>query len=217
MRCFDGVEMEQYTPEEAAAAALRETLTRTFVEMDEDGSGGVAGDVLRVGLLGAGICQTEEEVDVILKRYDDEPDGGSDAGSTDHIVYWTLVEVLECFEDLQVSFQWKNPDFLLRNPDFRLKNVDFIIKQEKEEHKEDPVAKLTDLFHNIDDDQTGWVDSKVRTQEIYQAPACIYPPELISARCCRNYMKVCSAEVLVSPPRRSMSCSPLGITTATVG
>ena len=117
----------------------------------------------------------------------------------------------------QVSFQWKNPDFLLRNPDFRLKNVDFIIKQEKEEHKEDPVAKLTDLFHNIDDDQTGWVDSKVRTQEIYQAPACIYPPELISARCCRNYMKVCSAEVLVSPPRRSMSCSPLGITTATVG
>ena len=38
----------------------------------------------------------------------------------------------------QVSFQWKNPDFLIRNPDFLfrnpdflLKNVDFIIKQSK--------------------------------------------------------------------------------------
>ena len=38
---------------------------------------------------------------------------------------------------VQVSFQWKNPDFLLknpdlliRNPDFLLKNVDFIIKPE---------------------------------------------------------------------------------------
>ena len=29
----------------------------------------------------------------------------------------------------QVSFQWKNPDFLLRNPDFLLRNVDFLIKQ----------------------------------------------------------------------------------------
>ena len=28
----------------------------------------------------------------------------------------------------EVSFQWKNPDFLLRNPDFLLKNVDFILK-----------------------------------------------------------------------------------------
>ena len=28
---------------------------------------------------------------------------------------------------MQVSFQWKNPDFLLRNPDFLLKNDDFII------------------------------------------------------------------------------------------
>ena len=27
----------------------------------------------------------------------------------------------------QVSFQWKNPDFLLRNPDFPLKDDDFII------------------------------------------------------------------------------------------
>ena len=27
----------------------------------------------------------------------------------------------------QVSFQWKNPDFLLKNPDFLLKNVDFRI------------------------------------------------------------------------------------------
>ena len=30
---------------------------------------------------------------------------------------------------VEVSFQWKNPDFLLRNPDFRLKKVDFTIKQ----------------------------------------------------------------------------------------
>ena len=30
-------------------------------------------------------------------------------------------------EAAQVSFQWKNPDFLLKNPDFLLKNVDFII------------------------------------------------------------------------------------------
>ena len=36
----------------------------------------------------------------------------------------------------EVSFQWKNPDFLFRNPeflirnsDFLLKHVDFIIKQ----------------------------------------------------------------------------------------
>ena len=27
-----------------------------------------------------------------------------------------------------VSFQWKNPDFLLKNPDFLLTNVDFITK-----------------------------------------------------------------------------------------
>ena len=28
----------------------------------------------------------------------------------------------------QVSFQWKNPDFLFKNPDFLLKNVDFVTK-----------------------------------------------------------------------------------------
>ena len=27
-----------------------------------------------------------------------------------------------------VSFQWKNPDFLLKNLDFILKNVDFLLK-----------------------------------------------------------------------------------------
>ena len=27
----------------------------------------------------------------------------------------------------EVSFQWKNPDFLFKNPDFLLKNVDFIL------------------------------------------------------------------------------------------
>ena len=30
----------------------------------------------------------------------------------------------------QVSFQWKNPDFLLKNVDFLLKNVDFVIQQD---------------------------------------------------------------------------------------
>ena len=32
----------------------------------------------------------------------------------------------------QVSFQWKNPDFLLKNPDFLLKNPDFVTKQRRE-------------------------------------------------------------------------------------
>ena len=35
----------------------------------------------------------------------------------------------EVLHGTEVSFQWKNPDFLLRNPDFLLKNVDLIIKQ----------------------------------------------------------------------------------------
>ena len=30
--------------------------------------------------------------------------------------------------DFQVSFQWKNPDFLFKNPDFLLKNPDFLLK-----------------------------------------------------------------------------------------
>ena len=29
---------------------------------------------------------------------------------------------------MEVSFQWKNPDFLIRNPDFLLKNPDFLLK-----------------------------------------------------------------------------------------
>ena len=28
----------------------------------------------------------------------------------------------------QVSFQWKNPDFLFNNPDFLFKNPDFLLK-----------------------------------------------------------------------------------------
>ena len=31
----------------------------------------------------------------------------------------------------QVSFQWKNPDFLLKNPDFLLKNPDFLMKTDQ--------------------------------------------------------------------------------------
>ena len=30
--------------------------------------------------------------------------------------------------DEQVSFQWKNPDFLFKDPDFQLKNPDFQLK-----------------------------------------------------------------------------------------
>ena len=44
--------------------------------------------------------------------------------------------MIVCEHRPQVSFRWKNPDFLfkdpdflLRNPDFLLKNVDFIIKK----------------------------------------------------------------------------------------
>ena len=30
----------------------------------------------------------------------------------------------------QVSFQWKNPDFLFKNPDFLLKNPDFLLRND---------------------------------------------------------------------------------------
>ena len=42
----------------------------------------------------------------------------------------------------QVSFQWKNPDFLLRNPDFPLKNVDFITKHTEEISGFDPMDQF---------------------------------------------------------------------------
>ena len=29
-----------------------------------------------------------------------------------------------------VSFQWKNPDFLLKNPDFLIRNLDFLLKND---------------------------------------------------------------------------------------
>ena len=48
-------------------------------------------------------------------------------------LYWKMMNYAGA--PLQVSFQWKNPDFLLKNPDFLmwnpdflLENVDFIIK-----------------------------------------------------------------------------------------
>ena len=44
----------------------------------------------------------------------------------DSAFVWTSDDV-GCVAN-QVSFQWKNPDFLSRNPDFLLKHVDFIIK-----------------------------------------------------------------------------------------
>ena len=41
---------------------------------------------------------------------------------------------LRAHPGMEVSFQWKDPDFLFRNPDFLLKNVDSIIKQVLELH-----------------------------------------------------------------------------------
>ena len=32
------------------------------------------------------------------------------------------------YDIYKVSFQWKNPDFLLKNPDFLMKNPDFLLK-----------------------------------------------------------------------------------------
>ena len=44
----------------------------------------------------------------------------------------------QAVQDVQVSFQWKNPDFVLksqdflfRNPDFLLKIIDFIIMKNR--------------------------------------------------------------------------------------
>ena len=56
--------------------------------------------------------------------------------------------------ELQVSFQRKNPDFLLknpdflfRNPDFLLKNVDFIMKHQAEAAKRQADANLIRMVH----------------------------------------------------------------------
>jgi Ca2+-binding EF-hand superfamily protein/CubicO group peptidase (beta-lactamase class C family) len=141
MRCFEGIELEQYTPEEAAAAAKREALTTLFLDMDKDGSGEVNGSELRVGLISAGICQTDEEVMAILKNGDKEGDGEM-----------SLEEFIACFPDLQDE-AW-------------------------EDDVDDPVAKLTSLFYNIDDDQTGWVDSKELYEGLLGAGVVVTPEEI---------------------------------------
>ena len=122
MHCFDGVELEEFTPEEAAAMQKREQLTSLFESMDLDGSGEVSGSELRVGLLKAGIVQSDEEAFAILRR-----------GDTDHDGDLTLGEFIDCFPDLAV----------------------------KEEQKViDPVDRLRNIFRDIDDDNTGYVDSQ---------------------------------------------------------
>ena len=50
----------------------------------------------------------------------------------------------------QVSFQWKNPDFLLMNPDFLLKNVDFMIMKKQHIAALGPLA-TADTLHLIRD------------------------------------------------------------------
>ena len=59
----------------------------------------------------------------------------------------------------QVSFQWKNPDFLFRNPDllirnsdFLLKDIDFIIKTGRAEDSRGPAADPGDTWRHAD----GW-------------------------------------------------------------
>jgi Ca2+-binding EF-hand superfamily protein len=131
MRCFDGVELEEFTPEEKAAMEKRERLTQLFQAIDTDSSGTVGGAELREGLLrrdpvtGVQICQTEAEVTAILLRGDGDGDGDL-----------TLPEFLNCFPDLA----------------------------DNTAEEESGVQRLTNLFHSIDDDQTGWVDS----QELYE-------------------------------------------------
>ena len=50
-----------------------------------------------------------------------------------------------------VSFQWKNPDFLLKNPDFLFRNPDFLLKNVDFYNKTDPekagdAAKIAKKF-----------------------------------------------------------------------
>ena len=56
--------------------------------------------------------------------------------------------MIVCEHRPQVSFRWKNPDFLfkdpdflLRNPDFLLKNVDFIIKKKQPHRLHKPMQR----------------------------------------------------------------------------
>ena len=47
----------------------------------------------------------------------------------DEMQYFGVVNVGDAeIVQIQVSFQWKNPDFLVRNPDFLLRNLDFLLK-----------------------------------------------------------------------------------------
>ena len=70
-----------------------------------------------------------------------------------------LSHVQEVGPAFQVSFQWKNPDFLFRNPDllirnsdFLLKDIDFIIKTGRAEDSRGPAADPGDTWRHAD----GW-------------------------------------------------------------
>ena len=45
---------------------------------------------------------------------------------------------------MEVSFQWKDPDFLLKNPDFLFRNPDFLLKNVDFTIKQPPA--IVDLF-----------------------------------------------------------------------
>ena len=54
--------------------------------------------------------------------------GNDMVGLMSHPKVQKILEGEELILSAQVSFQWKNPDFLFRNPDFLLSNPDFLLK-----------------------------------------------------------------------------------------
>ena len=54
----------------------------------------------------------------------------------------------------QVSFQWKNPDFLFRNPDLLIRNLDFLLKNvefiTKFTQKPEDISALQESLLNIE-------------------------------------------------------------------
>eukprot|EP01052_Picozoa_sp_SAG31_P020306 SAG31_NODE_1520_length_8024_cov_7.506625_3_plen_1166_part_00 len=119
MQCFEGLTLEEYTPEEYAMARKRKQLTELFKSLDVDNSGSVTNRELEIGLINAGVVSTTAEANLLFGRGDSDSDG-----------HLTLEEFLGCFEDLNGKVE------------------------------ETPEERLVNLFHSLDDDGTGWVDSK---------------------------------------------------------
>ena len=95
---------------------------KTLCAMPKDKAAGVAGFANGVGLLSDGT--------LLAARYYMQHIVGTNLTRTATFVYTSK---LPSSSD-EVSFQWKNPNFLLKNPDFLLKNVDFIINSEHRWH-----------------------------------------------------------------------------------